>query len=308
LNIERVFVSGGTGLVGRNLTDMLSASGLEFFAPSSGEVNLLDAKPVFKALEAYRPDLIIHCAGTVGGIAANVAEPYSYCDQNTQMGLNLVRASKDLHIKNLINLGSSCMYPAEARNPLKESAILTGILEQTNEGYALAKIITSRLCDYVSRQYGLSYKTIIPCNLYGRYDHFDPFRSHLIPGAILKIHKAVADQKQEVVIWGDGRSRREFMYAGDFAAFLMFAINRFDDLPHTMNVGLGIDYSVNEYYAEIAKVVGYTGAFLHDVSQPAGMKQKLVDVTAQRSLGWMPTTSLFHGLQNTYEFMKEANI
>lgn len=303
--MKRIFVTGGTGLVGRNLKDVLSAAGLDYRAPSSTEVNLLDPNAVYGALDAYRPDLVIHCAGIVGGIAANIAEPYSFCDQNTQMGLNLLRASKDLEIRNLINLGSSCMYPAAAENPLKESAILTGSLEQTNEGYALAKIITSRLCDYLSRQFGFNYKTVIPCNLYGRYDDFDPMRSHMIPSAILKIHKALADKKQEVEIWGDGSSRREFMYAGDFAEFLMFAISRFDVLPNSMNIGLGVDYSINEYYQEIARAIEYTGTFFHDVSKPTGMKQKLVDVSAQRSLGWMPATTLFRGIQKTYEFMKE---
>lgn len=306
--LNRIFVTGGSGLVGRNLTAELSTFGLEYLAPTSREVDLLDLESISGALESYRPDMVIHCAGIVGGIAANIAEPYSFCDQNTQMGLNLLRAAKNHGIENLINLGSSCMYPAQAENPLRESAILTGTLEPTNEGYALAKIITSRLCDYLSKQCGLNYKTIIPCNLYGRYDHFDPLRSHMIPSAVLKIHKALVNKEKEVVVWGDGTTRREFMYVEDLAEFLLFAIDRFDELPSSMNVGLGLDYSVNEYYEEIARVIGYKGKFVHDVTKPTGMKQKLVDVRVQRELGWMPRTTLFQGIEKTYEYMQEQII
>lgn len=293
-------------MVGRNLTDLLEDSDWDCFAPSSSEVNLLDFDQTIASLEAYRPDLVIHCAGIVGGIAANVAEPYRFCDQNAQMGLNLVRAVRDAEIENLINLGSSCMYPAEADNPLRETAILTGRLEPTNEGYALAKIIVARLCEYISKQFGVNFKTIIPCNLYGRYDDFDPVRSHMIPGAIVKIHRALVNDRSEVVIWGDGTARREFMYAKDLSEFLLFAVNKLDDLPQSMNVGLGVDRSVDEYYAKIANVIGYTGGFSHEVSRPTGTRQKLVDIEAQRSLGWMPTTSLSLGIQKTYEFFVEG--
>ena len=304
--MEKIYITGGSGLVGRNLIEALDATGQNFVAPTSSDANLLDERAILESLQHYRPDLVIHCAGIVGGIAVNIAEPYSFCDQNTQMGLNLIRAAKIVGVEQLLNLGSSCMYPAQAENPLTESAILGGYLEPTNEGYALAKIVTAKLCEYVSQQAGVRYKTLIPCNIYGRHDQFDPFRSHMIPSAILKTHKAMMADRRTVEVWGDGLSRREFMYAGDLANFILFAIDSFSELPSVMNVGLGEDYSINEYYAAIAKVVGFKGEFIHNLSKPAGMKRKVVDVSAQRNLGWGPTTTLAQGLQKTYEFMQEV--
>jgi GDP-L-fucose synthase len=304
--LNKIYITGGSGLVGKNLIEALDAASLKYVAPTSREVDLLDDHALLKSLKFHRPDLVIHCAGIVGGIAANMAEPYLFCDQNTRMGLNLVRAAKDAGVERLLNLGSSCMYPAQAENPLTESAILSGYLEPTNEGYALAKIVTSKLCEYVSQQAGVQYKTIIPCNIYGRHDQFDPFRSHMIPSAILKTHKALMDDRSTVEIWGDGLSRREFMYAGDLADFIVFAIKSFSELPTLLNVGLGVDYSINEYYAVIAEVVGFKGEFVHDLSKPTGMKQKVVDISAQRALGWRPTTELARGIQETYDFMREA--
>ena len=292
-------------MVGMNLTLRLKASECDYLAPPSSEVDLLDYHAVKESLKAYNPDFVIHCAGIVGGIAANIAEPYRFCDQNLQIGMNLIRASASLGIQRLINLGSSCMYPVQAPNPIQESAILSGPLEPTNEGYALAKIAIARLAEYVSNEYRLNYKTVIPCNLYGIYDHFDPLRSHLIPGAILKIHNAMVNREPNVKIWGDGTARREFMYAGDFADFLAYALGRFDELPHYMNVGFGVDYTVNYYYSLIAEIMGYKGTFLHDASRPVGVTQKLVNIDIQKSIGWMPPTPLPVGLEQTYEYFSQ---
>jgi len=195
------------------------------------------------------------------------------------------------------------MYPANISEPLTEDMLLTGKLEETNEGYSIAKLATARLCEYVSREdSSFNYKTLIPCNLYGRFDKFKVDYSHLVAAVIHKVHQAKKDDANEVEVWGDGMARREFMYAGDLADALIWSINQFDELPKYMNIGLGVDMTINEYYKEVAKVIGYTGNFAHDETKPVGMIRKLVNTDTQIKLGWQPKTSLEVGLQKTYEF------
>jgi GDP-L-fucose synthase len=195
------------------------------------------------------------------------------------------------------------MYPRDAVNSLTEDLILKGELEPTNEGYALAKIFAMRLCQYIQKEdNSFQYKTLIPCNLFGRFDKFDPKHSHLIPAIIHKVHLAKANQENTVEIWGDGTARREFMYADELAAAVLKGVSAFEVLPSLMNIGLGIDYSINEYYEAVAKVIGWNGKFVHDLSKPVGMKQKLVSTKLQDSWGWKSTTSLEEGIQKTYDF------
>ncbi len=301
----KILITGGTGMVGKNLLEHPLSDNYEILHPSSKELNLLNADDVQEYLNKNTPDLIIHAAGLVGGIQANIANPVGFLIENLDMGRNLIYAALKAKIPKLLNVASSCMYPRNAVNPLKESLILAGELEPTNEGYALAKIIATRLCEYISTtESKLSYKTIIPCNLFGRYDKFDPLHSHMLPAVIRRIHEAKENHSNEVVIWGDGTSRREFMYAGDLADFIFYAIPRFDELPQNLNVGLGQDYSINEYYRVISKVIGYTGTFSHDLSKPVGMKRKLIDNTKLKVFGWDPPTSLEEGIQRTYSYFK----
>lgn len=298
----KLFVTGGLGMVGKNITALAEKKGLEVIAPSRQELDLTSQSAIHEYLSNHRPDVVIHCAGLVGGIQANITAPYDFCFQNLQIGLNVIQASYDAGITKLINLGSSCMYPRHAQNPLKEEQILTGELEPTNEGYAIAKVAVAKLAEYLSAQYHVEYKTFIPCNLYGYWDKFDVNKSHMIPAVIRKIDEAVKSNQSIVDIWGDGLARREFMFAEDLADFILFSLERFNRLPNTMNVGLGYDYSINDYYEAVAKVVGYTGTFKHDLTKPAGMKQKLVDVTQQTNLGWSPKTDLTQGIRDTYQF------
>ncbi|HXJ18091.1 MAG TPA: NAD-dependent epimerase/dehydratase family protein, partial [Candidatus Polarisedimenticolia bacterium] len=232
-----------------------------------------------------------------------IREPLSFFTENLDMGRNLVHACHRAWVKRLINLGSSCMYPRNAKNPLTEEMILTGELEPTNEGYALAKIAVARLCEYVSRQdNAFEYKTLLPCNLFGRHDKFDPGQSHFIAAALHKVHLAKANEEKSVEVWGDGSARREFMYAGDLAHCLVEAVNRFESLPETMNVGTGEDLTIDEYYRLVASVVGYQGEFKHDVSKPVGMQRKLLDVSRAKSWGWKSQTPLRKALEQTYDF------
>jgi GDP-L-fucose synthase len=303
----KLLVTGASGMVGRNILESPRAADYHIIAPRSSELNLLDEGGTQRFLEAARPDIIIHAAGRVGGIQANVAAPVPFLVENTRMGLNLITAAHQVGVPMLINLGSSCMYPREGVNPLTEDQILKGELEPTNEGYALAKIVSARLCEYISATTdGAAYRTLIPCNLYGRYDKFGESSSHMVPAVLRKLHRAVTAGVEPVEIWGDGTARREFMYAGDLAEFIFFALSAFERLPQNTNVGLGRDYTINEYYEAAAKVVGYKGAFKHDLSKPVGMKRKLVNVDATRALGWAATTSLESGLEQTYRYYLEA--
>lgn len=300
---KRILLTGSGGIVGRNLLEHPSICEFEMIAPSSSELDLRDFKAVQDYLAKHRPELVIHAAGKVGGIQANMREPVKFLLENLDIGRNIIWATRQVGIKRLINLGSSCMYPRNHNEPLREELVLKGELEPTNEGYALAKIVTARLCEYATREdLSYQYKTLIPCNLYGRHDKFDPSHSHLIPAIIHKVHLAKQEGAQSVEIWGDGTARREFMYTGDLADALVRAIEMFESLPATMNVGIGQDYTINEYYSAVAEVLGYKGAFVHDLSKPVGMARKLVDVDRQIAWGWEPKSTLLEGIAKTYNY------
>lgn len=302
----KVFLTGGRGMVGRAVQDHAAAAGHEIIAPTSAEMDLTNRAAVMDAVAEARPDMVIHAAGRVGGIQANMAHKAGFLTDNMDMGLNIVLAAQKASVPQLINLGSSCMYPHDAPNPLREESLGKGELEPTNEGYGLAKLAVARLCAFVSEENpGLSYKTLMPCNLYGLYDKFDPARSHLVPAIIRKIHEAKASGSDSVEIWGDGTARREFMFAGDLADAIWAGAAQFDALPGFMNVGLGQDHSINDYYTEAAQVIGWEGAFTHDLSKPTGMKQKLVAIDRQTAFGWTPQVSLKDGLARTYAHFKE---
>ena len=299
-------ITGSTGMVGQNISAHHKIKEHELLAPTRQELNLFDYENVEDYLNRNRPELIIHCAGTVGGIQANMREPFRFLLENIDMGRNIVLAACKVGINKLINLGSSCMYPRNAKNPLQEGMILKSELEPTNEGYALAKITIAKLCEYISKENpDKQYKTLIPCNLYGKWDKFDPEHSHMIPAVIRKIQTAKINKQKLVEIWGDGTARREFMYSEDLADFVLYASDRFDDLPPLMNVGLGYDYTINEYYKIIAEVIAYEGEFIHNLDKPFGMRQKLLDISQQKKLGWEPKTDLRSGIKKTWEFYVE---
>jgi GDP-L-fucose synthase len=302
----KIFLTGGTGMVGRNILEHPESNQHLFVAPTSKELNLLDRDAVRASLSQEMPDLIIHSAGLVGGIQANIANPVDFLLKNTDMGLNVISSAASVGIKNLINLGSSCMYPRAANNPLSESLVLQGELEPTNEGYALAKIVATKLCEYIAREDSAkNYKTLIPCNLYGRHDKYGKTNSHLIPAVIRKIHEAKVAGHETVTIWGDGSARREFMNAADLSDFIYFVVDRLEKIPQNLNVGLGNDYSIEEYYRAVASVVGFEGGFEYDLNKPVGMRQKLVDISQLESIGWTHKIKLIDGIKQAYEFYKE---
>ena len=300
---KTILLTGSGGMVGKNLLEHPSISSYDIISPSSNELDLRDFEKVEKYLLKCKPEMIIHAAGKVGGIQANLREPVKFLVDNLDMGRNIVMGAYKLGIKKLINIGSSCMYPANISEPLTEDMLMTEKLEETNEGYAIAKLATARLCEYVSREdSSFVYKTLIPCNLYGKFDKFKTDYSHLVAAVIQKVHQAKKNDANEVEVWGDGMARREFMYAGDLADAMIWAINKFDELPKYINIGLGVDITIDEYYKKVAKVIGFNGALTHDTTKPVGMMRKVVNTDIQTNLGWQPKTSLEVGLQKTYEF------
>ena len=302
----KMLLTGGGGMVGRNIQDHACAAAWDILAPRSAELDLTDANAVAAFINAHKPDLVIHAAGRVGGIQANMAHPVAFLEENVAMGRNVIMGARQAGVGALINLASTCMYPAQAENPLSEEMILTGPLEPTNEGYALAKIMAMRLCDYIRHEDAAAqYKTLIPCNLYGPYDKFDPKNSHLLPAIIHKVHQAKLTGDATVEIWGDGTARREFMYAGDLADAVWKAVENPGGLPGAMNIGLGHDHSINDYYATVADVIGWKGAFTHDLSRPVGMKQKLCSTARQTDWGWSAPTTLRDGISQTYRHYLE---
>lgn len=303
----KLFLTGASGMVGRNIQDHSAAQDWEILAPSSRDLDLTDPEAVATYISEHEPDLVIHSAGKVGGICANMAEPVAFLDQNVMIGRNVIMGARSAGVTKLINLGSTCIYPRAAPNPLREDMLLTGELEPTNEGYAVAKIVALRLCEYIRREDArFVYKTLIPCNLYGLYDKFDPKVSHLIPAIIRKVHDAKVEGAETVEIWGDGTARREFMFSADLADALFRAANDLENVPDLMNVGVGSDHSVTEYYASIARIIGWEGEFTYDFSKPAGMARKLCDTSRQTAWEWQPKTDLDTGIAQTYKFFLEA--
>lgn len=306
--MKKMFLTGGSGMVGRNLLEHAAISDWDVYAPTSRELDLTDSRSVLEYIERVKPDIIVHTAGKVGGIQANIDAPVSFLDDNILMGRNVVMGGATAGVKQLLNLASTCIYPASANNPLSEDLVLSAPLEPTNEGYALAKIATLRLCQYIRReQPSFLYKTIIPCNLYGRYDKFDPINSHLLPAIIQKVHNAKISSKRQIEIWGDGLARREFMSCGELADIIILACANLQRMPDLMNAGIGRDYSVLEYYERVSKVVGWKGEFTFDMSKPVGMRQKLCDTSKLNSFGWKPKISLDDGVRIAYDYFLEVN-
>lgn len=298
----KIFLTGANGMVGRNLLAAPAAHAHQWLAPGRQELDLLDAGATRRYIALHRPDMIVHAAGRVGGIQANLRAPVGFLLDNLDMGRNVLQGAAQAGVPRLLNLGSSCMYPRDRDTALREEDLLTGELEPSNEGYALAKITVARLADYINRENpGLRYKTLIPCNLYGPHDKFDPSHSHMIAAVIHKLHVAKVEGAPSVDIWGTGEARREFLFVGDLVAAIFKAIGDFEGTPELLNIGLGRDYTVNEYYRAAAGVIGYRGGFRHDLGKPTGMRRKLCDTARATAWGWAPAWSLEQGLRETYD-------
>jgi len=303
---RRVFVAGHRGMVGSALVRRLTQERCEILTAPRAEADLRRQAETEAMLAAKRPDVVIVAAATVGGILANSTRPAEFIYDNLAIETNLIEAARRVGVAKLLFLGSSCIYPRDATQPMNEAALLTGPLEPTNEWYAIAKIAGIKLCQAYRRQYGVDYISAMPTNLYGPGDNFDLASSHVVPALMSKIHRAKQEGRDAVEIWGSGRPRREFLHVDDLADALVHLLQRYSGEGH-VNVGTGTDLSIAELAQLIARVVGYGGQFRYDASKPDGTPRKLLDVSRLAGLGWRASIPLEEGLARTYGwYLKEG--
>jgi GDP-L-fucose synthase len=300
-----ILITGGGGMVGSALIARLKKNKFNnLLTPTSKELDLTSQKKVFDYFSKNQIDYVFHLAAKVGGIAANIESPADFLYENIIMESNVIHAAYKNNIKKLVFLGSSCIYPKECKQPMKEDSLLTGKLEPTNEGYALAKIAGLKLCEYYNKQYKTNYIALMPCNLYGENDHFELKKSHVISALIYKFTKAKKENSPFVEIWGTGKAQREFLYIDDLVDALYFFMKKYDakDLPNFVNIGSGVDISIKELAILIKKITKYSGDIHFDKSKPDGMLRKLLDTTEAEKLGWKHKTSIEAGLKKTIKW------
>jgi GDP-L-fucose synthase len=298
----RVFVAGHRGLVGSAIVRRLQAEGFDnLLTATRDQLDLRDQAAVNYWFRANRPEFVYLVAGTVGGILANSTRPAEFLYDNMMIHATVVHASHLYGVKRLLYLGSSCIYPREASQPMQESALLTGPLEPTNEPYALAKIAGIKLCQSYRRQYGSDFIAAMPTNLYGPFDNFDLTSSHVVPAMMRKFHEAKVEGREDVVIWGTGAPRREFLHVDDLASACAFLMQHYDGFDH-INVGTGEDLSIRELAELIAGIVHPGARLVFDTDKPDGTPRKLLDVGRLHELGWRHSIALRDGLATTYEW------
>lgn len=301
---SKVYVAGHRGLVGSALVRRLIAGGYRnLVTRTHAELDLLDQKAVQKFFELERPEYVFLAAAKVGGIYANDTYPGDFIYQNLLIQLNVIHAAHLSGVRKLLFLGSSCIYPKHAKQPMKEEFLLSGALESTNEPYAIAKIAGIKQCSAYNRQYGTDFVSVMPTNLYGPGDNYHPLNSHVLPALISRFHEAKLTGQREVVVWGSGTPRREFLYCDDAADACIFLMEHYGagDLGEFVNIGIGKDVTIEELARLVRQVVGYGGSIRFDHSRPDGTPQKLLDVSRMRALGWRAATDLETGLRKTYE-------
>jgi len=300
-----VYVAGHRGLVGSAIWRRLEAAGhSRLIGASSSELDLRDRAATFAFFAEHKPDVVIDAAARVGGILANRDHPTEFLSDNLRIQVNLMDAALDVRVPRLLFLGSSCIYPKYAEQPIRESSLLTGELEPTNDAYAIAKIAGIMQVQAVRRQYGLRWISAMPTNLYGPNDNFDLTSSHVLPALIRRFHDAKVSGAPEVVLWGSGTPRREFLHVDDLADACLHLLTAYDE-PEPINVGVGTDVTIRELAELVARVVGYEGAISNDLSKPDGTPRKLLDVSRLRASGWKPTIELADGVAATYAWYLE---
>ncbi len=305
---DKIYVAGHRGLVGSAILRLLERQGYtNLVVRASTELDLRDQTATYKFFEEERPRYVFLAAAKVGGILANSTYKADFIFGNTEIAFNVIEASRRIGVEKLLNLGSSCIYPKMAPQPLKEECLLTGPLEPTNGPYAIAKIAAIKLCRYYNEQHGTNFISAMPTNLYGPHDNFDLQSSHVLPALIRKVHEAKERDAGSVEIWGDGSPLREFLHVDDLAEAALFLMERmsFAEVGEIVNVGTGKDCSIRELAELIARVVGYRGEFVFDRSKPNGTPRKLLDVSRLSRLGWSARIGLAEGIERTYRWFCE---
>jgi GDP-L-fucose synthase len=303
---EKIFVAGHNGMVGSALVRALHAKGRNIITADRSSLDLRRQFEVESWLRETKPTSVIFAAAKVGGIIANSEFPADFIYDNIAIQSNVIHGSHMAGINRLIFLGSSCIYPKYANQPIKEDSLLTGALEPTNQWYAIAKISGLMMCQAYRKQYGRSYISVMPCNLYGPNDNYDLKNSHVIPALMRKFHEATINNKSEVDLWGSGMPLREFLHVDDLAEGVIFCLDNYDEYEH-INCGAGIDLSIKEIATKIADIIGYKGRITFDNTKPDGTPRKIMDSSKILNMGWRPRISLDEGLKTTYKWFVENN-
>src|SRR5882724_573249 len=305
---EKIFVAGYRGLVGSGLIRLLEAEGFANLPRRDrSQLDLLDEPAVQNFFAREKPAVVIFAAAKVGGIKANSDSPVEFLLDNLQIQNNIIHAAHETGVRKLLFLGSSCIYPKFAPQPIPETALLSGPLEPTNEAYAIAKIAGIELCQAFSREYGANFISAMPTNLYGPNDNFDLDTSHVLAALLRKAHEAKTRKERTLIVWGSGKPRREFLHVDDLASACVLLLEQYDS-PEIINVGCGEDISIRELAELICDVVGFDGELTWDANKPDGTPRKLLDVTKLRALGWKPSILLRDGIARTYEWFLANNV
>ena len=300
-----IYIAGHTGMVGSSILRALQKRNYpNLLTQTRSELNLCDQNAVTLFMEKYRPDVVIIAAAKVGGIFANSTYPAAFIYENLAIALHLIHAAYRSGVKRLFFLGSSCIYPQKSPQPIKEEALLTGLLEPTNEPYAIAKIAGVKLCQYYRKHYKVLFHCGMPTNLYGPGDNYHPENSHVVAALLRKFHEAKEHNFPKVTIWGTGKAKREFLYVEDLAEATLHLL-QLKNPPDWINIGTGKDLSILDLAKLIQEIVGYTGQIVTDPSRPEGTSEKCLNITKIRATGWEPCTSLKEGLKKTYEHYKK---
>jgi GDP-L-fucose synthase len=304
----RIFIAGHTGLVGSAITRCLTSDGYaNLISRSYPDINLTRQNEVESFFSEEKPEYVFLCAAKVGGILANSTYPADFIYQNLMIATNVIHASYQHGVKKLLNLGSSCIYPKFAPQPLREDYLLTDTLEPTNEPYAIAKIAAIKLCRYYNAQYGTDFISVMPTNLYGPNDNFNLETSHVLPALIRRFHEAKVNMQKEVTVWGTGSPKREFLFVDDLAEAVVFLMQNHDALTigEFVNIGTGKDLTIKELAELVKGIVGYEGELKWDTAKPDGTPQKLLDVSRLQSLGWHARVEFSEGIRITYKWFLE---
>lgn len=304
----KFFVAGHRGMVGGAILRRLAQRGTETITRDRSQLDLLDQGQVRSFMRAERPDVVVLAAAKVGGIHANNQFPAEFIYENLMIEANIIHQAYAAGVQRLLFLGSSCIYPRDAQQPMREGALLSGYLEPTNEPYAIAKIAGIKLCESYNRQYGVDYRSVMPTNLYGPGDNFHPSNSHVLPALIRRFHEAAESGADEVVVWGSGRPMREFLHVDDMAEASLFVLDmpaedyarETEPMQSHINVGSGADVTIRELAEVVARTTGFKGEISFDASKPDGTPRKLMDVSRLERLGWRATISLEEGIRQTY--------